>query len=79
VETEVFEIIVGEAESSPGFLRRWQEESRDRLRRWKGREFLPDEKPVNKAEYREMLRTEEAELADYPNRIAESEALIEWL
>lgn len=79
VESELFDKILEEAFSWPGLQRRWQDESRDRLRRWKEREFLPDEKPVNQAEYRQMLRDEEAELADYPNHIAESEALVEWL
>jgi hypothetical protein len=78
VESEVFEKIVEEVESWPVFIRRWQDDSRDRLRRYRSREYLSDEKPVNKAERREVIREEEGSLDQYPNQLAESAALIEW-
>lgn len=36
--------------------------------------FLPDEEPDNEAEYYQMLREEETELAGYPRQLADAEA-----
>jgi len=74
VEAEAFEKIVEDVESWPGLVKRWQEDTRGRLRRWRNRDFSTGKKPVNEAEYRG-----EEDFARYPNLTTEGEALIGWM
>lgn len=79
VESDVFEKVVKEAESWAGMIRRWQDDSRDRLTRWRKREYLSFEKPVSESERREGIQEDKESLARYPNQLAENAAVIEWL
>jgi hypothetical protein len=78
VESEVFEKIVETASFLLECAHRHLEESRDRLRRWRQKEFRSHEIPANAKERREMLKEEEVEVEQGPTRIVEAEALVEW-
>jgi hypothetical protein len=49
------------------------------VRRWRDRDYLSDDKPVSAEQRREVIREEQEALDQYPNQLAESEAVIEWL
>jgi hypothetical protein len=79
VETEVFEKLIAYAPSRLKHARRDLEDSRDRVRRWRQKQFWATEVAANARERREMLQEEEANVKSGPNQIAELEAFIEWL
>jgi hypothetical protein len=79
VEREIFEKITARAASHIGYANRNLEESRDRVRRWRQKEFRSNEIPANARERRERLKEEEDEVEQGPTRIVEAEALVEWL
>ena len=79
VEPEMFERMTADSHEKLGHAKRWMDESRDRLDRWKRREFWADETPKNKRELREMLADEEQTFRESPTRITECEAFLEWL
>jgi hypothetical protein len=79
MEHELFEKTMADAKDGVHHAKRWLEDSRDRLTRWRNRDFGGDRPPANKTEYREMLKDEEQSVADGPNRIIEAEAFVEWL
>jgi len=79
VEGDVFEKIVGGAHRHLLHAKRSLDENRDRVERWRNREFWADETPRNKRELREMLKEAEEETARLPNCITLAEAFIEWL
>jgi len=79
VEPETFERITSDADAGPKCTRRWLDEYRDQIERWRNREFWADEAPANKREYREMLKEAEDAAERLPNRITETEAFVEWL
>ena len=79
VETEVFEKVVADAGSRLEYAKRHLDESRDRLRRWRQKQFWANEAPANKRELREMLKDEEENVEQGPTRIVELEAFVEWL
>jgi hypothetical protein len=79
VESEVFDKIVGDTASRLERARRDLQEGRDRVRRWRQKQFWPDETPGNERERREMLKEEEANVTRGPTQIVELEAFTEWL
>jgi DNA-directed RNA polymerase subunit H (RpoH/RPB5) len=79
VEPETFEKITSDARKRLKHAKRSLDDNRDRIRRWKMREFWGDETPANKREYQEMLKEAEEEAEQLPTRITEGEAFIEWL
>jgi DNA-directed RNA polymerase subunit H (RpoH/RPB5) len=79
VEPETFERINSDSDARLKHTRRWLDEYRDQIRRWRNREFWANETPANKREYREMLKEAEEEAERLPNRITEKEAFVEWL
>ena len=79
VEPEYFERITSDSDARLNHIRRWLDEYRDQIERWRNREFWADEAPANKREYREMLKEAEDAAQRLPNRITETEAFIEVL
>ena len=79
VELEIFKKFTSDAHARLKHAKRSLDDNRDRIRRWKKREFWGDETPANKREYLEMLKEAEEEAEQLPTRITEDEALIEWL
>jgi hypothetical protein len=77
VESETFEKITSDARKRLKHVKRSLDDNRDRIRRWKKREFWADETPANKREYREMLKEAHEESEQLPTRITENEAFIE--
>ena len=79
VEQGVFGAILAETQERVGHVKRWLEDSQDRLERWSRNEFWGDEKPKNKRELREMVAEEKQSVREGPNDIVKCEALFEWL
>ena len=79
VECEVFEKIVTDSRRWLTGVKREPENSRDRVQRWRQKQFRPDETPANTRERREMLKEEVAYVESAPNQIIEVEAFLEWL
>jgi DNA-directed RNA polymerase subunit H (RpoH/RPB5) len=79
VESETFEQMTREAQRRLKSAKRSLEETRDRLKRWKNREFWRGETPTNKREYQEMLKELEDDVEQLPTQITANEAYIEWL
>lgn len=79
VESEMYTTIMTEAEERVDRVKRWLNDSRERLERWERGEFWGDEKPKNRRELREMLVEERQNVSEGPNNIAACEALLEWL
>jgi hypothetical protein len=79
VEADVFEKIVGDARLHLSHSKSNLDANRDRVQRWRNREFWADEAPKNKRELREMLKEAEDETKRLPNRITQTETFIEWL
>jgi hypothetical protein len=79
VEADVFEKIVTDARLRLSHAKSNLDVNRDRVQRWRNREFWADEAPKNKRELREMLKEAEDETKRLPNCITETEVFIEWL
>lgn len=79
VEPEMFDKIVADTAARLKGTRRQLEDSRDRVRRWRQKQFWPDEMPANARERKEMLTEEEENVNRGPGEIAELEAFAEWL
>ena len=79
VEPEMYEAMIDDSKERLGHAKRWLDESRDRLERWRRKEFWADETPKTKRELREMLAEEEQTFRESPTRITECEAFLEWL
>ena len=79
VEPEVFDKIVSDTHRNLKWAKRPQEESRERLERWRRKEFWDNETPTSKRELREMLAEEAQTFRESPTRITECEAFLEWL
>ena len=79
VEPEVFDKIVTHTAARLKSTRKHLEESRDRVRRWRQKQFWPDEIPANTRERKEMLMEEEENVERGPGEIAELESFAEWL
>jgi hypothetical protein len=79
VEPEVFEAIFEFSKERLGHAKRWLEESRDRLERWRRKEFWANETPKSKRELREMLAEEDQTVRETPTQITQYEAFLEWL
>jgi hypothetical protein len=79
MEAEIFGRIIADSEERLGHAKRWLDECRDRLDRWRRKEFWADETPKNKRELREMVADEEQTFRESPTRITECEAFLEWL
>jgi hypothetical protein len=79
VESEVFAKITTDSNLRLEHAKRDLEESRDRVRRWRQKQFWANEIPANTRERREMLKEEETNVERGPTQIVELEAFIEWL
>lgn len=79
VETAIFEKLLTDMPLRLKHAKRSLENSRDRVRRWRQKQFWADEMPANARERREMLQEEEANIASGPTWIAALEAFAEWL
>ena len=79
VEPEVFDKIVNDTHGNLRWAKRSLEESRERLERWRRKEFWGNETPKSKRELREMLVEEEQTFRESPTRITECEVFLEWL
>lgn len=79
VESEVLDKAVADAKSRLESTKRHLEEGRDRVRRWRQKQFWANETPSNKRELKEMLNEEQENVERCPTWIAELEAFIEWL
>jgi DNA-directed RNA polymerase subunit H (RpoH/RPB5) len=79
VESEAFEKILHDAGARLEHSKRRLEESRDRVNRWRRKQFWVNETPANNRELKEMLRWEEENMEQGPTVIAKEEAFVEWL
>jgi hypothetical protein len=79
VEPEVFEKVTEDAGSRLEWAKRNLEETRDRLERWKLKQFWAGEAPTNKREYREMLKSDQEDVGLGLTRIVQLAAFVEWL
>jgi hypothetical protein len=79
VEPEVFDKIVNDTDKRLKWTKRSLDESRNRLERWRRKEFWANEAPKNKREYREVVAEEAEIVRETPTRITEYEAFLEWL
>lgn len=79
VEPEMFDKIVTDAIARLKAYRKHLEDSHDRIRRWRLKQFRPNEMPANARERKEMLMEEEENVNWAPGEIAELEAFTEWL
>jgi hypothetical protein len=79
VEPEVFDRIVNDTNGNLKWAKRSLDESRDRLERWRRKQFWGNETPKSKRELREMLVEEEQTFRESPTRITECEVFLEWL
>ena len=79
VEREVFDKIVNDTRRSLKWAKRSLEESRERLERWRRKEFWGNEAPRSKRDLREMLSEEAQTVREAPTCITQCEAFLEWL
>jgi hypothetical protein len=79
VEPEIFDKIATDTAARLKSTRKHLEESRDRVLRWRQKQFWPNEMPRNARERREMLKEEEENVDRGTNEIAELEVFVEWL
>lgn len=79
VESEMFEAMLDNSTERLGHARRCLDESRDRLERWRRKEFWAGEAPKNKREYREVVAEEAEIVRETPTQITQYEAFLEWL
>ena len=79
LEPEVFDKIVKDTDNRLKWAIRSLDESRNRLERWRRKEFWANEAPKNKREYRETVAEEAEIVRETPTQITQYEAFLEWL
>jgi hypothetical protein len=79
VEGEVFDKIVTDSTLRLKHARRDLEDSRDRVQRWRKKQYWATEATANARERREMLKEEEDNVECGPTQIVELEVYVGWL